>query len=171
MRSNQIIIGVIALFILIVAAYFAIGTVSASQIVKPGDNVQVYYTGAFTNGTVFDSNIGSQPLNFTVGANEVIPGFDQAVIGMKINQTTTLTIPVAEAYGPVNASLIVSLPLKDFGNMTVGVGNVIIETTTTGQELRGTVVSLNTTNATLDFNSPLAGHPLVFTIRVVGIQK
>ena len=64
-----------------------------------GDTVDVFYTGTFTNGTVFDSNVGGQPLQFTVGSGQVIPGFDQAVLGMKLKESKTVTIPANDAYG------------------------------------------------------------------------
>ncbi len=171
MRYNKAIIGIIVLAIAVVAVYLTIGTASAVQTVSAGDNVQVYYTGAFTNGSVFNSNVGGPLFNFTVGANGVIPGFDQAVIGMKLNQTKTVTIPVNEAYGEVDPKLIVTLPIKEFGNQTVDVGNIFTETTTSGQQIQGIVIAKNATNATLDFNPPLAGKTLVFTIKVVGIEK
>ena len=164
--------GVLVVVIAVIAAaYFVTGTVSAAQVVKSGDNVSVYYTGYFTNGTVFNTNIGSQPFNFTAGANEVIPGFDNAVIGMKLDENKTVTIPENEAYGPVNPSLIVSLPLSKFGNQTVKVGMIFTQTSATGHQVQGIVEAVNATNATLDFNPPLAGHTLIFSIRVIKIQK
>ncbi len=171
MKQNIMIGILIAVVVVAVVAYFAVTMPSATQAVKAGDNVSVYYTGTFTNGTVFNTNVGSQTFNFTVGANEVIPGFDQAVIGMRLNQNKTVTVPVNEAYGPVNPALIVALPLSEFGNQTIQIGMIFTQTTASGQELQGIVTAVNSTNATLDFNPPLAGHELVFTIKVVKIQK
>jgi peptidylprolyl isomerase len=164
------------LYALIVVALIiaAIGvlyyTVGAPKVVT-GDTVQVYYTGTLTNGTVFDSNVGKQPLQFTVGANQVIPGFEQGVIGMKLNQNRTLTIPANEAYGQVNPSLFVQVPLTEFGNYTVKQGAPITETSPTGQQYQGIVTALNSTTATIDFNPPLAGQTLVFSVKVIGITK
>jgi FKBP-type peptidyl-prolyl cis-trans isomerase 2 len=143
---------------------------SGSQAVVKGDTIQVYYTGRLTNGTVFDSNVGRQPLNFTVGSGQLIKGFDEGVIGMKINETRNITIPVNEAYGEINPNLIINVPLNVFGNKTVSVGNVVTRTSN-GQQYQGTVISINATDATINFNSPLAGKILIFNIRVVGIQK
>ena len=140
--------------------------------VQSGDDVEVYYTGKFTNGTVFDTNVnnGRPTLNFTAGASQVIPGFDNAVIGMKLNETKTVTIPANDAYGPVNTKLIISVPLSKFGNQTVKVGMQFTQTTA-GKQAVGTITQVNSTNATIDFNPPLAGQTLVFTITVVGIHK
>ncbi|MDE1860226.1 MAG: peptidylprolyl isomerase [Candidatus Micrarchaeota archaeon] len=142
----------------------------SAPIVANGDTVQVYYMGKLSNGTVFGSNFGQQPLTFTVGANQVIPGFDQAVIGMKLNSTKSVTIPPDQAYGAVKPSLIVQVPLAEFGNQTVKAGMVVTRTEN-GQQIQGLVTAVNGSNATLNFNSPLAGQTLNFEIKVVSIQK
>ena len=155
--------------ILLVVVYVAISNASTPT-VAAGDTIEVYYTGTLTNGTVFDSNVGQQPLQFTVGSGQVIEGFDQGVIGMKLNQTKTITIPANQAYGEVNPDLIVTVPIKEFGNQSVTKGMAVTESAN-GQQLQGTVTAVNATNATIDFNSPLAGQTLIFKITIAGIQK
>ena len=154
---------VVAAVIVLAAAYLLLGT---AQTVVVGDNVSVYYTGTFTNGTVFNSNVGGLPLNFTVGAGQLIPGFDQGVVGMKIGENRTLTLTPAEAYGEVNASLFVSFPINAFGNTTPVIGRQVSNGRSTG-----TVTAVNATNATVDFNPPLAGDTLIFHVEVVKIWK
>ena len=163
-KTNWLYAGAATIIIVVVAAaYLLFGT---AQVVAIGDNVSVYYTGAFTNGTVFSSNFGGQPLNFTVGAGQLIPGFDQGVIGMKVGENKTLTLPPAEAYGEVNASLFVSFPINAFGNSTPFVGRQVSDGRSTG-----IVTAVNATNATIDFNPPLAGDTLIFKVEVVKIWK
>ena len=145
----------------------ATSVMSLQQTVATGDNVSVYYTGSFTNGTVFGSNEGSQPLFFIAGSNQIIPGFNQAVMDMTVNQTKNVTLPVNEAYGPVNQSLIIQVPLSEFGNRTVGVGEHL--SSNTGRY--GVITAINNTTATIDFNSPLAGKILRFQITVRSIKK
>ena len=163
--------------ILIVAAAAIIGiymaTNNASPIVANGDTVDVFYTGTFTNGTVFDSNVGGQPLQFTVGSGQVIPGFDQAVLGMKIKESKTVTIPANDAYGPVNPSLIIEVPLSKFGNASsqIKVGSTVTQQSTSGQQIPGVVTAVTGENATIDFNSPLAGKTLIFNITIENITK
>jgi FKBP-type peptidyl-prolyl cis-trans isomerase len=91
-----------------------------AAVVKTGDTVKVDYTGKLENGTVFDSSEGKQPLEFEVGAGQMISGFDKGVIGMKVGQTKTLTLPPEEAYGaqgtpdgtiPPNSTLIFDVTL------------------------------------------------------------
>lgn len=163
------ILAVIVVLAVLVAGYFVISS-SAVPVVAAGDTVKVNYVGTFTNGTVFDSSTGKQPLEFTVGAGQVIKGFDQAVVGMKLNQEKTVTLPVNEAYGPVNPALIMEVPLSNFGNQTVQKGMQVTDDVNQ-EQLQGVVTSVNATTATLDFNPALAGQTLIFNITVVGIQK
>jgi peptidylprolyl isomerase len=165
------------LYILIVIAALAVllgvywmGSSSAST-VSAGDNISVYYTGSFTNGTVFDSNIGRTPLQFTAGSNQLIIGFSQGVIGMKLNETKTITLQPNEAYGYYNQSFVIPVPLSRFGNHTVSVGNIITQISGSGQQTEGIITALNNTTAIVDFNSPLSGKTLIFNVTVVKIQK
>ncbi|MEM3839202.1 MAG: FKBP-type peptidyl-prolyl cis-trans isomerase, partial [Candidatus Micrarchaeaceae archaeon] len=113
-------LAVIAAAIIAIAAiaYFVMPP-NLGLAVADGDNISVYYTGMFTNGTVFSTNLGQAPLHFVVGSNEVIPGFSQAVIGMHVNQTKTAVLQPSEAYGNFNPNLIVRIPISSFGNRTV----------------------------------------------------
>jgi FKBP-type peptidyl-prolyl cis-trans isomerase 2 len=151
--------------ILIVAAYFA--STAAGGTVAVGDSVSVYYTGSFTNGTIFNTNRNGTLFNFTVGANQVIPGFDNAVIGMSKGESKTVTVPPAQAYGYVNQSLFAAAPLSAFGANAPVIGEIV----TTSRGLHGLVTAVNATNATIDFNPPLAGKTLVFNITVVSIRR
>ena len=155
--------------ILILIVIYVVATNQASSTVARGDNISVYYTGTLINGTVFDSNVGGTPLNFTVGSGQVITGFDQGVIGMKINEPKTLVIPANDAYGEVNPALILHVPLSKFGNQTVKEGMEVSQSSN-GQTFVGVVTAVNSTNATLNFNPPLAGKTLIFNITVLEIN-
>ncbi len=160
------IVGIAALVVILVAVAYFVSTASGGT-VAVGDNVSVFYTGRFQNGTVFNTNVGGTPFNFTVGANQVIPGFDSAVIGMRAGQNKTVTIQPGEAYGYVNQSLIINAPVSAFGANAPVVGEIV----TTPQGRSGVVTAANATNATVDFNPPLAGHTLVFSITVVSVKR
>lgn len=148
-------------------AYLALGSSASAQAVAVGDNVSVYYTGSLSNGTVFDSDVGQQPLQFTVGSGHIIKGFDQAVVGMRLNQTKNVTIPADLAYGPVNQSMILQVPRSQFGNMSLSVGQGV--STSTGQQ--AIIKAFNNSTVTVDFNPPLAGQTLMFNIKVVAIHR
>ncbi len=159
--------GAVVLVAIIAIAVYFLSTAAGSSVVVVGDNVSVFYTGSYTNGTVFNTNVGGAPFNFTVGANQVIPGFDSAVVGMRVGENKTVTIPPTEAYGYVNQSRIITYPISVFGSNTPKVGEIL--GTTSG--LEGKVTALNATNATIDFNPPLAGYTLVFNITVAAIRR
>lgn len=161
---------IVVLLAAIVVSYVVVSNY-ATPVVQIGDTIKVNYTGTLTNGTVFDSSSGRAPLEFTVGSGQVIQGFDQGVLGMKLNQEKTITIPANEAYGPVNPSLIIHVPKSSFGNQTVQLGMGVSETGASGQQVQGIVTAVNETSATVDFNPPLAGQTLIFKITVVSIQK
>ena len=77
---------------------------------KTGDTVKVHYRGELLDGTVFDSSSGRDPLEFTIGEGNIIPGFEQAVIDMSPGESKTATIPVDMAYGPIAEEMIIDLP-------------------------------------------------------------
>ena len=161
---------ILVIFIIAIAAIIYIymtNNNSAQSAVAVGDNVSVYYTGKFTNGTIFSSNFGAQPLNFTVGSGQLITGFNNAVIGMKLNEIKNVTLTPSEAYGEVNQSRIVSIPKSVVGNRTISVGTTV----SSGTGGQGVVTAINSTSITVDFNSPLAGKTLIFEIKVLSIKK
>ena len=171
-KPDKIIYMVAAIMIIavVLAAVYLYSVNASTPVVASGDVVEVYYTGMFQNGTVFDSNVGQQPLTFTVGSGQMITGFNDAVIGMALNETKNVTLTPGEAYGYTNSNLIVSVPLSAFGNQTVSVG-IPVSKVSGGQQFRGIVTAMNSTNVIINFNSPLAGKTLLFTIKVVGIKN
>lgn len=169
MRKLFVFIAAIVALAVLGAIYTTVSSASVPT-VGIGDTIEVNYTGTFTNGTVFGSNAGQPPLKFTVGAGQVIPGFDNGVVGMRLGEERTVTVQPNEAYGQINASLIVKVPMSSFGNRTVQIGMTVGENVN-GRLIQGTITAANATTATVDFNPPLAGKTLVFRIRVIGIQK
>ncbi len=160
------IIGAAVIIIMIaLAVYFVAG--SGPQAVAAGDKVSVYYRGSFTNGTVFGDNFNSTPLNFTAGSSEVISGFSNAVIGMKVGQTKNVSLPPSEAYGEFNSSKIIDVPISDFGNTTVKANTVV----TSSSGAQGIIESVNATTAVVNLNSPLVGKTLDFEIKLLAIKK
>ena len=155
--------------VVLIAIYLISNNVLSAQVVQSGDTVSLNYVLSLSNGTVIQSTIGAQPFQFVVGANQVIPGFDNGVIGMKVNQTKTIVIPAAQAYGPVNPALILNVPVNDFGTQTPKVGMQVFENTST-QQFHGVVIAMNSNVVTVNFNPPLAGQNLTFTITILAIK-
>ena len=136
---------------------------------QQGDTVKVHYRGTLADGTEFDSSEGSEPLEFTVGAGEVIPGFDSAVLDMSdVGDKTTVTIPSEEAYGGRVEEATQQVPLEAFPERPQ-VGWVVELTTPEGQQVQAVVAEVGEMTATIDFNHPLAGEDLTFEIELVDI--
>jgi FKBP-type peptidyl-prolyl cis-trans isomerase 2 len=141
---------------------------SVSSGIKKGDTVKVHYTGTFTDGKVFDSSEGRDPLQFTAGAGMVIPGFDHAVIGMKIGEEKNIVIHPAEAYGESNPQMIQTVPRNQFPEkMELKEGTVLVLKAPTGQQIPVIIAKVTDKGVTIDMNHPLAGKTLHFKVKVV----
>ncbi len=136
---------------------------TSANIVKAGDTISVDYTGTLENGTVFDTSIGRQPLEFKAGAGQMIKGFDAAVIGMSLGEEKTITIQPQDAYGQYSQSNVISVPIANIPNNTK-VGDTLYAGTQTVK-----VLEINSTSALIDANHPLAGKTLIFKIKIVKI--
>jgi FKBP-type peptidyl-prolyl cis-trans isomerase 2 len=137
--------------------------------VQEGDNISVHYTGTLKNGEKFDSSHDrNQTLDFTAGAGQMIKGFDNAVIGMKVGDKKTVELSPSEAYGEKNPEAVVTITpdqFPDFNNLSVGTQ------LTAGNGAMGVVIEKNNENAIVDFNHRLAGETLVFEIELVSINE
>ena len=140
------------------------------SIVKPGDTVKVHYTGTFDDGEMFDSSDGSDPLVFTVGAEQVIPGFDSALVGMRIGETKNIVVPPAEGYGERQEELVQTINRGQFhlDGAEPEVGRAVEMHTPQGS-IPLIITGLTDTTVTLDANHPLAGQELHFALTLVEI--
>ncbi|MCE5204269.1 MAG: peptidylprolyl isomerase [Coriobacteriales bacterium] len=136
-----------------------------------GDTVAVHYKGTLEDGTVFDSSEGRSPLTFTLGAGEVISGFEEAVIGLEPGATATVTLAPEDAYGPYYDEAVEEVALEAFGEGAPPVGAMVSVIAEDGTELAAivTAISDDLMTATVDFNHPLAGRTLTFEIELVEI--
>jgi peptidylprolyl isomerase len=141
------------------------------EVVSLGDRVSIQYRGTLDDGSVFDQSSPERPLVFVAGVGQVIPGFDKAVIGMKLNEEKTVTIPVDEAYGPSNPMMIRNVPRANFSEEFQGeMGDEVTLYNQTGQQIRGKVAGMSADSLLIDFNHPLAGQALTFDLKLVGIE-
>jgi peptidylprolyl isomerase len=139
---------------------------------KNGDTVIVDYTGKLSDGTVFDTSEGGEPLEFTLGQGKMIPGFEQAVLGMKVGETKTVDIPTDQAYGPRSDDMIIEVGRSELPNdMEPQVGMQLQMTQPDGSTAIVTITEVSDTNVRLDTNHPLAGQDLAFEIKLVEIKK
>jgi peptidylprolyl isomerase len=164
-------VAVVAIILAGIAAYFVIFV--PPVVVAAGDTVGVTYTGMLDNGTVFDSNANKSPLTFTVGGGQMIPGFDAAVRGMKVNEEKTVTLTPDQAYGAYNPALVQIVPMSKFeANQTYYPGEPLgFQSSVDGSTHIVYVVNVTAAGIAVDANSPLAGKNLTFAIRIDSIQK
>jgi peptidylprolyl isomerase len=137
---------------------------------KTGDKVMVHYTGKLTDGTQFDTSRPDSPIEFTIGENMVISGFEQAIIGMSPGDTKTTTIPQSEGYGPQRDEMILTVERDRIpDNIDLELGQQLGLQYENNQSLTVTVTDISEDTVTLDGNHPLAGEDLVFDIQLVEI--
>lgn len=136
--------------------------------VEVGDQIRVNYVGRFENGSIFDSSKGHEPLEFTVGAEEVIPGFDRAVIGMKPGDSCNVVVSPEDGYGlhvPEMVAEVERQQIPDHEKLVLG--SMLEVGLEDGQSLEVQVVELSDTTVVLDGNHPLAGKSLHFEIEML----
>ncbi|MEB3828148.1 FKBP-type peptidyl-prolyl cis-trans isomerase [Phormidium sp. CCY1219] len=137
---------------------------------KQGDIVKVHYTGKLSDGTVFDSSTERGPLEFTLGEGQLIPGFEQAVIGMAPGEEKTEQIPADRAYGPRREDMVVQVERDRIPqNIPLEVGQRLQIQQAPDQVIPVTVTNISDSQVTLDANPPLAGQDLTFDIQLVEI--
>ncbi len=139
--------------------------------VKKNDKIKVHYIGTLDDGTIFDKSSNEQPLEFVVGNGQIIPGFEQAVLGMELNEEKKITIKAENAYGPKNEKLIGDFPRSSLPeDFTPKNGMVITLNDPEGRTIPATIVGIAEQNIIIDLNHPLAGKDLNFTITLINIE-
>lgn len=152
-------------FIVCGLVVWALPAVADDRVAKDGDKVSIHYTGKLEDQSVFDTSENREPLEFTVGDENLIPGMNNAVRGMKAGESKTVTIPQEQAYGPYDEKLVFEVPTKNLPpGITAGTplrdpqGNMVMVTDVKGDK------------SILDANHILAGKTLIFDIKLVSIK-
>jgi len=137
---------------------------------KYGDTVKVHYTGRLDDGTVFDTSADGEPLQFTIGSGQIIPGFEQAVVGMNPGESKTVKIPAEDAYGQRREDLIIEVEKSQLPEgLKPEVGLQLQSRQPDGRIVVLTIADITESHVTLDANHPLAGKDLTFEIQLVEI--
>jgi len=136
----------------------------------PGNTVRFHYTGRLTDGTEFDSSAEREPLQVTLGKDEVIAGVDGALTGMAAGEAKTVTIDADQAYGPHRPELVQEVDRARIPpEVEVEVGAQLQGADGAGRQLRLTVIDVSEQTVTVDANHPLAGQDLTFDLELVEI--
>ena len=135
-----------------------------------GNTVKVHYTGTLADGSRFDTSRGSDPLEVTLGSGSVIAGFEQALMGMRVGESKTVTIVAAEAYGERDADRVHEVEREKMpDDIDLRIGVILEAVGADGIPLPVQIAGLSDTMVTLDFNHPLAGQDLTFELELVEI--
>jgi peptidylprolyl isomerase len=137
---------------------------------KNGDAVKVHYTGTLADGAVFDTSREGDPLEFTVGEGNIIPGFEEVVAGMKVGETRTETLPCEKAYGDHRPEGVLQVEKSALpSDLDPEAGQVLALRGEQGEQIPVLVTEVTETHVTLDQNHPMAGKDLTFEIELVEI--
>jgi FKBP-type peptidyl-prolyl cis-trans isomerase SlyD len=160
---KQTVSGIIAVLLLALLAACSPAKVAEKKVVSVG------YTLRIDGDTVFDKSPDGQPLEFLVGAGNMIPGFESAIMGMKVGEKKTFTVKSADAYGDRDETRVVDVPIDQFGTDKPEVGQQF-SVQASGGVMVVTVTKVSAKSVTVDFNSPLAGKDLTFDVEIVKIR-
>ncbi|MEA3281489.1 MAG: peptidylprolyl isomerase [Euryarchaeota archaeon] len=180
--NKQLIIFIVMASILVSSGCINSDSVGSAAVVKEGDQVSVDYTGRLENGTVFDTSVEDvavengaynpnrdyKPIEFTVGAGQMIKGFDSGVVGMAVGEEKTLTLSPEDAYGTHSEEMVQTVPVDELS--AAGITPVLGEKLTTSMGQVGTITDVTNTSVVVDFNHRLAGKILIFDVKLVSIS-
>ncbi len=141
-------------------------------VAKNGDAVKIHYTGKLDDGTIFDSSVGREPLEFTVGEGQVIPGFENIVLGMQPGESKTETIDKDQAYGDRRDDMVFRVERSQLPpDLNPEAGQELYMQQPGGMALPVLVIDTDEASITIDANHPLAGQDLVFEVQLVSIDS
>lgn len=141
-----------------------------TQQATAGNTVRVHYVGTLDNGERFDTSVGGDPLEFTLGTGQVIPGFEEAISGMEVGETKQVRIPAEQAYGPYREEMILEMPREQLpSDVELQVGQQV-QMQQGGHVFVVRVEEIGAESITFNANHPLAGEALNFDLRLVEIR-
>lgn len=137
--------------------------------IQDGSNVHLEYTLSDDKGKLLETNKGKDPLTYTHGQQQIIPGLEKALAGMHVGESKRVTVPPEQAYGPVNPNAITEVSKERIPPEALKVGAELVSQTKTGQVMPVRVKEIKEKTVVLDLNHPFAGKTLVFDVKVLNI--
>ena len=169
MRNVKIIFAILIIMVAVIAA--GCDAASGDTVVKYGDTVKLEFIGTLDNGETFDTSLGEEPLSFTLGEGEMVPAFENAILGMKVGDIKTFIIPAEEAYGPYYEELVLEVPRSDIpGDIVPEIGMQLKQVHEDGTIVIATITKVTEETITLDANHALAGENLTFEVELLDIS-
>jgi len=138
--------------------------------IEAGKTVKVHYKGTLEDGSVFDSSEGRDPIEFKIGSGVLLPGFENTVTEMEVDETRTVNIPCKDAYGDVNDEMVGEIPRSNLPDDIEPEVGMVLSMQSPDGEMPVRVIALDEENLTLDANHPLAGKDLTFELTLVEIS-
>ncbi|MCD6461669.1 MAG: peptidylprolyl isomerase [Thermoplasmata archaeon] len=138
---------------------------------EKGRRVSVHYKGMLDDGTVFDTSEGDEPLVFTMGAGEIIPGFEEALEGMEPGDKKTFTLSPEDAYGERHDEYMIEVPRGEFGSVDLEEGMMIELEDPAGRRVLAVIGAVGEDTVVVDLNHPLAGKTLTFEVEIVEVSE
>ena len=138
--------------------------------VEKGRRVSIEYTMKLADGTVLDTNVGGEPLAIPIGSHEALPAVENVLIGMKVNESKTVTLSPEEGYGPIDETRIQEVPIEKIPEDSREVGSRLVAHDPSGDEHVALVREVKESTVIIDLNHPLAGKALEFDLKVISIE-
>ena len=144
---------------------------AADRVVGTGKRVTLHYTLSLASGKVVDTTKDKAPVEWVIGATDVLPAFEQCLLGMQAGETRRFEIPCTDAFGPSGNDGLHTIPLAEFPkHVEPKVGLVVGFELPSGEEIPGTVMEVTPTDVYVDFSHPLAGYDLIFDAEILNVQ-
>ena len=145
-------------------------SIAAEQRIGAATQVTLHFAIKLDNGDVVDSTFDKQPATFTVGDGNLLPGFEQALYGLKAGDKRSLPIAPEQGFGQPNPQNVQVMPRSQFKDMELAEGLLVIFNDAANAELPGMVQSFDDNQVSVDFNHPLAGKTLSFEVEIIAVQ-
>ena len=172
MRNLQrtFILGFVAIALLTSAPLVAAQSTTEDKVVMDGAVVSLQYTLSGEDGKTIESNKGREPLKYTQGAKQIIPGLEKGVMGMKVGEEKRVKVKPEDGYGSINDKAFHEFPKEKIPAESLKVGAVLVARGPKGQSVPARVHQIKEKTVVVDMNHPMAGKTLVFDVKILDIQ-
>ncbi|MCK9238087.1 MAG: FKBP-type peptidyl-prolyl cis-trans isomerase [Thiopseudomonas sp.] len=141
----------------------------SEQRIGQQSTVTLHFALKLENGDVVDSNFDKEPATFTVGDGNLLPGYEQALFGFKAGDKRSVVIPPERGFGRPNEQNVQVMPRKNFTELELEYGVMVIFRDAAGGEMPGVVKAFDDKEVTVDFNHPLAGRDITFEVEIIEV--